>query len=168
MPRQLNDGTPGIAARGHGQRLVVSGRRRQTRSVRGPLPVHLQSPQNLTYKFQSRESTAVKEHNGLSILKCSDVLHYNKNVTRGLRVRGNIIVGAARRHLQQRRPSLHLVAHVKKQLMGRKRFSVVKTKKKKKRRIVKKKKKRGNPFVYRTRSFSLWRLRVQKRKKKNS
>lgn len=46
------------------------------------------------YKFQSRESAAVKEHNRLSILKCSDVLHYNKNVTRGLRVRGNIVGGA--------------------------------------------------------------------------
>lgn len=44
------------------------------------------------YKFQSRGSTAVKKHNRLSILKCSDVLHYNKNVTRGLCVRGNIIV----------------------------------------------------------------------------
>jgi len=43
------------------------------------------------YKFQSRESAVVKKHNRLSILKCSDVLHYNKNVTRGLCVRGNIV-----------------------------------------------------------------------------
>lgn len=47
--------------------------------------------QDREYKFQSRGSAAVKKHNRLSILKCSDVLHYNKNVTRGLCVRGNIV-----------------------------------------------------------------------------
>jgi len=75
-----------------GIRITVSGagKRRCPRRRLGGGGGGLKTPDR-EYKFQSRESAVVKKHNRLSILKCSDVLHYNKNVTRGLCVRGNIV-----------------------------------------------------------------------------
>lgn len=79
------------------------------------------------YKFQSRESAAVKKHNRLSILKCSDVLHYNKNVTRGLCVRGNIVSSVCMRSSEVRTSTYGgTTSGPVKQLMGRKRFSAIK------------------------------------------
>lgn len=69
---------------------VVQRRRKMLRGFRGT-PDRIGSWEvcrmNSSHANRGRRMWRSSAHNGLSILKCSDVLHYNKNVTRALCVR---------------------------------------------------------------------------------